>query len=244
MKKPPIPTTDKQPLSLAQFRKLLTIPDDTSFVRKGDCNLQDLGRDVGILTFLLIGINTVDLYEAKGIQNGRLMYNRKKTKNRRTDNARVNIRIEPEVMPLIEKYRDPTGVRLFNFHRLYKSVNNFNRSANIGLKRIGKIIGFKDLETYTFRRTWASFAWNYCGIRDDIIDFALGHSPRSASKLAHIYITEDWDVVDQANRLVIDCIFSNRVNTIIKNTIQTQQITLIAPNNPSSTLGQRLIASR
>ena len=72
----------------------------------------------------------------------------------------------------------------------------------------------------------------------------LGHSPRSASKLAHIYITEDWDVVDQANRLVIDCIFSNRVNTIIKNTIQTQQITLIAPNNPSSTLGQRLIASR
>lgn len=244
VKKPPIPTTDKQPLSLAQFRKLLTIPDDTSFVRKGDCNLQDLGRDVGILTFLLIGINTVDLYEAKGIQNGRLIYNRKKTKNRRTDNARVNIRIEPEVMPLIEKYRDPTGVRLFNFHRLYKSVNNFNRSANIGLKRIGKIIGFKDLETYTFRRTWASFAWNYCGIRDDIIDFALGHSPRSASKLAHIYITEDWDVVDQANRLVIDCIFSNRVNTIIKNTIQTQQITLIAPNNPSSTLGQRLIASR
>lgn len=244
VKKPPIPTTDKQPLSLAQFRKQLTIPDDTSFVRKGDCNLQDLGRDVGILTFLLIGINTVDLYEAKGIQNGRLIYNRKKTKNRRTDNARVNIRIEPEVMPLIEKYRDPTGVRLFNFHRLYKSVNNFNRSANIGLKRIGKIIGFKDLETYTFRRTWASFAWNYCGIRDDIIDFALGHSPRSASKLAHIYITEDWDVVDQANRLVIDCIFSNRVNTIIKNTIQTQQITLIAPNNPSSTLGQRLIASR
>lgn len=119
-------------------------------------------------------------------------------------------------MPLIEKYRDPTGVRLFNFHRLYKSVNNFNRSANIGLKRIGKIIGFKDLETYTFRRTWASFAWNYCGIRDDIIDFALGHSPRSASKLAHIYITEDWDVVDQANRLVIDCIFSNRVIQSLK----------------------------
>ena len=80
VKRPPIPTTDKQPLSLAQFRKLLTIPDDTSFVRKGDCNLQDLGRDVGILTFLLIGINTVDLYEAKGIQNGRLIYNRKKTK--------------------------------------------------------------------------------------------------------------------------------------------------------------------
>lgn len=244
VKKPPIPTTDKQPLSLVLFRKLLTIPDDT-FVRKGTCNLQNLGRDVGILTFLLIGINTVDLFEATGIHNGRFIYNRKKTKNRRTDKARVNIRIEPEAMPLIEKYRDPTGVRLFNFHRLYKSTHNFNRAVNIGLKRIGKIIGFKDLETYTFRRTWASFAWNYCGIRDDIIDFALAHSPRSASKLAHIYITEDWDVVDQANRLVIDCVLSNRVNIIINNSIQTRQITSNSMCNPSnSTLSQRLIASQ
>lgn len=241
VKKPPIPTTDKQPLSLMQFRKILTIPDDTSFTRKGNCNLQDLGRDVGILTFLLIGINTVDLFEATRLHNGRLVYNRTKTKNRRTDSARINIRIEPEVMPLIEKYRDPTGVRLFNFHRLYKSVHNFNRAANIGLKRIGKLIGFQGLETYTFRRTWASIAWNYCGIRDDIIDFALGHSPRSASKLAHIYITEDWDVADQANRLVIDCILSKRVNIIINNSIQTQQIASYHLNNTKS---QQLISSR
>lgn len=111
----------------------------------------------------------------------------------------------------------PTGVRLFEFHRKYANSDIFNAQVNKGLKRVGKVINFPDLETYTFRRTWASIAWNHCGIRDDIVNFALGHSPREEKKLAHIYITEDWNIVDKANRAVIDFVKSNQTEVSLTN---------------------------
>lgn len=70
---------------------------------------------------------------------------------------------------------------------------------------------------YKVRRTWASIAWNHCGIRDDIVNFALGHSPREEKKLAHIYITEDWNIVDKANRAVIDFVKSNQTEVSLTN---------------------------
>lgn len=216
-KVPPIPRTEKKPMTLEQLRAVFNVPDDDTFQRRGDYNIRNLGRDIGLLSFFLIGINTVDLYNCTGIQNGRLIYNRTKTKNRRQDKAKIDIRIEPEALALIEKYRDPTGVRLFEFHRKYANSDIFNAQVNKGLKRVGKVINFPDLETYTFRRTWASIAWNHCGIRDDIVDFALGHSPREEKKLAHIYITEDWNIVDKANRAVIDFVKSNQTEVSLTN---------------------------
>lgn len=131
-KVPPVPRTEKKPMTLEQLRAVFHVPDDDTFKRRGDYNIRDFGRDIGLLSFFLIGINTVDLYNCTGIQNGRLIYNRTKTKNRRQDRAKIDIRIEPEVLPLIEKYRDPTGVRLFEFHRKYANSDIFNAQVNKG----------------------------------------------------------------------------------------------------------------
>ena len=228
-KVPPIPRTEKKPMTLEQLRAVFHVPDDNTFQRRGDYNIRNLGRDIGLLSFFLIGINTVDLYNCTGIQNGRLIYNRTKTKNRRQDKAKIEIRIEPEALALIEKYRDPTGVRLFEFHRKYANSHIFNAQVNKGLKRVGELINFPNLETYTFRRTWASIAWNHCGIRDDIVDFALGHSPREEKKLAHIYITEDWSIVDRANRAVIDFVKSNKTEISLTNTILNNPYAVFPP---------------
>lgn len=111
-KVPPIPRTEKKPMTLEQLRAVFNVPDDDTFQRRGDYNIRNLGRDIGLLSFFLIGINTVDLYNCTGIQNGRLIYNRTKTKNRRQDKAKIDIRIEPEALALIEKYRDPSGYGL------------------------------------------------------------------------------------------------------------------------------------
>lgn len=113
-------------MTLEQLRAVFNVPDDDTFQRRGDYNIRNLGRDIGLLSFFLIGINTVDLYNCTGIRNGRLIYNRTKTKNRRQDKAKIDIRIEPEALALIEKYRDPTGVRLFEFHRKYANSDIFN----------------------------------------------------------------------------------------------------------------------
>lgn len=92
----------KKPMTLEQLRAVFNVPDDDTFQRRGDYNIRNLGRDIGLLSFFLIGINTVDLYNCTGIQNGRLIYNRTKTKNRRQDKAKIDIRIEPEALALIE----------------------------------------------------------------------------------------------------------------------------------------------
>lgn len=89
-------------MTLEQLRAVFNVPDDDTFQRRGDYNIRNLGRDIGLLSFFLIGINTVDLYNCTGIQNGRLIYNRTKTKNRRQDKAKIDIRIEPEALALIE----------------------------------------------------------------------------------------------------------------------------------------------
>ena len=176
-----------------------------------------------MISFYIVGINMVDLYTAEPIKNGRLTYYRTKTRTRRANKARISIKIAPEIMPLILKYKDKTGKRAFNFYQLYSTCPIFTYQVNKGLKRIGKEIGFEKLTTYTFRRTWATIAWYYCGVRDDIIDFALGHSPAKSSQLAHIYITENWGLADVANEKVIKTVNSKSTKMELSNTINRPQ---------------------
>ena len=57
-----------------------------------------IARDAFIISFLLCGINSVDLYYATG-NNGRVDYERRKTRGRRADNAFISIKIETELVP-------------------------------------------------------------------------------------------------------------------------------------------------
>lgn len=225
VKKPACPKTEHSSLSLAQLRKVFTMPDDTYIngIRKGRQHTKNLARDVAMISFYIVGINMVDLFTAEPIKNGRLTYYRTKTRTRRANKAKISIKIAPEIMPLILKYKDKTGKRAFNFYQLYSTCPIFTYQVNKGLKRIGREIGFEKLTTYTFRRTWATIAWYYCGVRDDIIDFALGHSPAKSSQLAHIYITENWGLADAANEKVIKAVNSKSTKMELSNTLSLPQ---------------------
>ena len=48
-----------------------------------------------------------------------IIYNRTKTKARRLDGAKMMVDIPKIVQPLIDKYKDSTGKRLFNFYQYY-----------------------------------------------------------------------------------------------------------------------------
>ena len=163
----------------------------------------ELARDVYLISFYLVGMNSIDIYNIDSIENGRIVYNRTKTKDRRQDKARISIKVEKELLPLIEKYKDPQGDRLFNFHRRYSNERTFNSNLNIGLKDVGKFIEIDDLTFYSARHSWATIARNRCKISKDDIAMALNHTDESR-KTTDFYIDEDWSIIDKANRKVLN----------------------------------------
>lgn len=191
----------KRALTPEQMRMIAKIPYST--IMQPGVNRFNLAKDVFLLSFFLMGMNAVDLYTATDCNNGRISYQRTKTKNRRADNAEISIRIEEEAKALVEKYRDTTGRRVFRFYKLYSSVDTFTAALNKGLKRIGEIIGEDDLEFYAARHTWATIAANDAGVDKYTVHMGLNHVDEGM-RVTDIYIRKSWDRIDAANRQVLD----------------------------------------
>lgn len=200
----PTPTMPrKRAIPVDLLRKLSKLPY-MEIVHYPGNNLFNLAKDVFLLSFYLVGMNAVDLYNCKSdcYKNGRITYQRTKTKTRRMDKAEISIKVEPEALPLIEKYKDPTGERIFNFHLMYASTS-FSRALNDGLKLIGKVIEVEGLEFYAARHTWATIAINDVGIDKYTVHTALNHVDEKM-KITDTYIKKSWRPIDEANRKVID----------------------------------------
>lgn len=197
--KKPVPAR-KRNLPAEVIKKILTLPDQPS--TNIGCTRVNLARDVFALSFYLIGMNTADLYNCDCIADGRITYQRTKTKTRRQDKAEISVKIEPEVMPLIEKYLDKTGHRVFRFYRMYSTKEGLNTAVNKGLKRIGEILGIEDLEFYAARHSWATIARNDLRINKYVVHEALNHVD-DAMKVTDMYLEKDYSQNDDANRRVI-----------------------------------------
>ena len=78
-------------------------------------------------------MNSADLYNVTDLNNGTITYNRMKTKERRLDGAKMQVNVPRLILPLIEKYRDSTGKRIFNFYKYYSNEKIFNKAINYGL---------------------------------------------------------------------------------------------------------------
>lgn len=170
-------------------------------------------KDVFLLSFCLFGMNIIDLYTVDVIKNGRLEYNRTKTKNNTKNGSFMSVKIEPEVESLFEKYKDVTGERVFSFYKKHKQSVYFNNIVNVGLKIIQKDLGIRYLIFYSARHTWASLAYNECDIDKYVVHQALAHSTQSMS-ITDVYIKKDFAPLDKANRKVLDYVFKNPTKPI------------------------------
>ncbi len=166
----------------------------------------DLAKDCFIMSFCLMGMNSVDLYNATEFKDGRIIYNRTKTKDRRLDNARMEVVVPKLILPLMEKYKDKTGQRLFNFHHYYADHKAFNKAINYGLKEIGSQLGIDDLEYYAARHSWATIALNKVGIDKYTVHAALNHVDESM-RVTDIYIERDFVNENKANAKVVRYVF-------------------------------------
>lgn len=166
----------------------------------------DLAKDCFILSFCLMGINSADLYNARDLRDNRLVYCRTKTKERRLDKAKMEVVVPDMVLPIIEKYRDTTGQRLFRFYNDYRDHKAFNKAINKGLKEIGDQLGIDDLEYYAARHSWATIALNKCKIDKYTVHAALNHVDASM-KVTDIYIERDFVNENKANAKVVKYVF-------------------------------------
>ena len=198
--------TRKRAIPADIIKKVWKLPyKDMKKGYKSTCRY-NLAKDCFILSFCLMGINSADLYNATEMKGNTIIYNRTKTKARRLDGAKMMVDIPKIVQPLIDKYKDTTGKRLFNFYQYYGDEKTFNKAINYGLKEIGAILEVDDLEYYAARHSWATIALNKVGIDKYIVHAALNHIDDSM-KVTDIYIERDFVNENKANAKVVKYVF-------------------------------------
>ena len=204
VKLPKIPKAKDTDIPVEKVRELFCL-EDSNIYQKGT-NRQNFARDMFMLSFCLWGTNAKDLYECTDFKNGRITYNRAKTKNRRDDSALISIKIEPEIMPLIEKYGDKTGKRVFCFYQMYENIDTFASAIVKGTKQLRQVIDVDYLIFYSARHSFATIARNDVKIDKYTVSQMLNHVDESM-KVTDRYIRKDWTVFDEANRKLLDFVF-------------------------------------
>ncbi|MCF0248064.1 MAG: hypothetical protein HUJ86_05585, partial [Synergistes sp.] len=190
--------TRKRALTVEQLRELFSMEVD---------DWQREYRDFFMLTFLLIGINAVDLCHIREVVNGRVEYRRSKT------GRLYSVKVEPEAAAVAARL---AGKDWWICPRdRYASQKEYLRHANRAMQRVGEVerVGrggrkvitprFPGITTYWMRHSWATIAAGL-DIPKETIAAALGHG---GNGVTDIYIDFDRRKVDEANRRVIDYVF-------------------------------------
>ena len=196
--------TKSRSLDIEIVRSIRDCPDFLAGLRR-KTDIPIIARDVAVLSFYFIGMNPADMFQVDDYNNGRLGYNRAKTRNVRKDNAFISIKVEPEAIPLVEKYRDKTGVRVFNFYQRFSDQDVFAAAINRGLRFIDKhlTLNTPKISLYYIRYSWMNIARNTCRIHKEDIAMAANHTDKE-HRTTDIYLDKDWSIVDEANRKVLD----------------------------------------
>ncbi|WCT13481.1 tyrosine-type recombinase/integrase [Mucilaginibacter jinjuensis] len=189
------PETRKRNLSVEQIiriRDFKAVPGSRS----------ELARDLFMLSFYMCGMNAVDLFSLKkgNIVNGRVEYNRAKTKGRRKDRAFISIKLIKPAELLMSKYLGVLKLRYSNFE-------NLDRAVNEGMKIVCKSLKMSPITFYWARHSFASLARNKCRMTKDDVAMALNHID-SSNKVTDIYIEKDWSIVDDVQKAVLTLLTS------------------------------------
>lgn len=204
--------TRKRSLPTEKIRAIINLPYEyRKNVRKivaQNCRF-NLAKDVFVLSFGLLGMNTADLFNCAIINDDRITYFRQKTRSRRRDEAKIVVDIQEQIKELFENYRDKTGKRVFRFYQMYRDENTFNQAVNKGLKEIGTQLKIDDLEFYAARHSWATIALNVLKINKYVVHEGLNHVDEEM-KVTDIYIEKDFKAINEANKMVLTFIYSDK----------------------------------
>ena len=160
-------------------------------------------RDIFIFSYCMRGMSFVDIAYLKksDISNGVIRYCRRKT------GQLMNIKIEPCIQNIINKYKNNTSEYIFPIiksddkgeaYKQYRSaINIYNRNLGVLSDMIGS--GCK-LSSYTARHSWATAARKH-DVPISVISAGMGHSSETTTQI-YLKSIED-DVVDRANAEIV-----------------------------------------
>ena len=142
--------------------------------------------------------------------NGVLHYKRAKTRHSRSDEAYMEMRVEPFIQPIFDKYlAGEDDEYLFIFHQRYCDSDSFNANVNSGIKKICTDMGITDKDKkysgYTFRHTWATIAQNDCDANLFEVAFGMNHS--HGFRVTRGYVKLDYSPAWRLNAKVIEFVF-------------------------------------
>jgi len=191
-------TPNKRALTEEDFQKILDYEPQSI--------KEDFAKDVFKFSFYLQGISFSDLCRLKydDIRDGRIVYNRRKTRNK----ARISVYINKPIQDIINRYlgRDSGYILpiLNDYHQTDQQiVNRIHKKlakVNEGLKAIASNAGINGkISTYCARHTYATLLKRK-GVSTAIISQALGHTSEQTTQ---IYLDSfENKKVDEANDLL------------------------------------------
>lgn len=158
--------------------------------------------DTFLISFGLMGINTVDMYTCEKAKDGVVHYFRSKTKDRKADRGEMYVRIEPCIKEIMKDYLGRDS--MFDYKDRFKNVEGLIVSVNEGLRQwIDRNKLGKDFTSYAARHTWGTVAASkQVGVDYAIVTEGLTHSNQSRT-MDMVYIRKDWERVWDANAKVL-----------------------------------------
>lgn len=195
-------TPEKRSVSVDVLRAFFGFKPTTAFGQ--------YAQDVCRLSFCLAGMNVADLYELKSgdYRDGKICYERQKTRGKRSDKAYVEVTLPPEATDAFTRLSE--GARdgyLLGLSARYRSRDKAAICTNNGAEQITERLGLPRLTTYSFRHSWATIARNEVGASEEDVAFALNHT--SAHKVTDRYIRKDFSRIDRLNAEVLRLVFGD-----------------------------------
>jgi Phage integrase SAM-like domain len=195
-------------LTIAEMKKINNMVPKNKY--------QAWAKDMFLIMFCLIGINSKDLYYLTKSKGKRIEYDRFKT------GRFYSIKPEPELNRIIKKYQDDT--MFINISKNYATHKNFTKQLDKHLKKVATDCSIEKLIASNFaRHTWGTIARNDCRINKDDVALCLGHEDQD-NKITDTYIDYDFGIQDRTNRKVLNAIFKT---TIQKQTKTIEQLPAI-----------------
>lgn len=188
--------------------RTLTLDEMRQFFRYTPSNQKmKYAHDMGMLIFMLRGINHTDLLQLtkESVKKGRIMYERAKT------HKLYSMELLPEAKAIIDYYHSPdsglllntlTDAEYSNKKNLRMVIKQETKVLNKWLHRIGRELNIPEtITTYTMRYSHANIC-RELGYSKDMISQSLGHS--FGLKVTDAYLNDvDLGKIDAMNRHVV-----------------------------------------
>lgn len=161
---------------------------------------QRIALDALVVSFALMGANVADLLEARNPVGGVWEYERKKTRDRRIDRARMRVLVPECIKPYLDRLGAGTGdYWLPALHQVSKSEKSIAPQLNARLKKWCENEGIEPFTFYAVRKSWATLARKVAD--KSIVDEGLAH--KGDFDMTDIYADRPWDKINKANADVL-----------------------------------------